>query len=301
MKRLIACPELCIYVVAAALECRSARRADFPHLAPVSLSFLPLRTEFDAPAKPLVSILEYVTRIAEGAKASTCVFVTALLYMQLLAEASPKFTPTAYNVHRLFITAVTLAVKWHDDIFYSNAYYAALGGISVAELNRLELAFLSGIKFRCSTSDADLMFAEYVAIAEACEACMGPAIVPELERAGLWVPRIHLAELYLSPSPHTIMPTTIASLPWPRLFPDVMSPILANIVDESVAAQAVLPSCCSTSGPVFCTTKPGFDSFAGVFLAPCYDQVVDTEEEPYECHAVHMLDIEYGSIVGASV
>jgi hypothetical protein len=130
---------------------------------------------------------------------------------------------------------------------------------------------------------------------------MGPAIVPELERAGLWVPRVHLADLFLSPSPYTVMPTTIASLPWPPLFPDVMSPIRANIVDNPVATQAVLPSCCSASGPVICTAKPGFDSFAGVFLAPCYDQVVDAEEEPYECHAVHMLDIEYGSVVGASV
>jgi Cyclin len=302
MTRLIACPDLCIYVVAAALECRSARRADFPHLLPI--------TEFDAPAKPMVSVLEYVTRIAEGAQASTCVFVTALLYMQLLAEASSKFAPSAYNVHRLFITAVTLAVKWHDDIFYSNAYYAALGGIPVAELNRLELAFLAAIKYRCSTTDADLMFAEYVAISEACEACMGPAIVPELERAGVWVPSIaHVAQLYMcnnAPPCTKTLAQCITPLLCPPACPPITSttPILANTITVRAApvAQIIVSPCSTQPALAVSATNPAFDSFSGVFLAPCGDHNgPDTEEEPYECHAVRMLDIEYGSIVGASV
>lgn len=35
-----------------------------------------------------------------------------------------------------------LAAKYHDDLFYNNAYFSKLGGLSVAELNNLELDML---------------------------------------------------------------------------------------------------------------------------------------------------------------
>ena len=41
------------------------------------------------------------------------------------------------------IAAVVLAIKYNDDLYYDNAYYARVGGITFKELNDLEREMLS--------------------------------------------------------------------------------------------------------------------------------------------------------------
>eukprot|EP00662_Eupelagonemidae_sp_cell21_P041784 gene41784-29999_t len=50
--------------------------------------------------------------------------------------------PTPLNVHRLLVAALCVAAKWRDDHYYANEFYAAVGGVSVTELNRLEAELL---------------------------------------------------------------------------------------------------------------------------------------------------------------
>lgn len=40
-----------------------------------------------------------------------------------------------------------IAAKFFDDVYNSNQYYSAIGGVSCKELNRLELEFLYLINF----------------------------------------------------------------------------------------------------------------------------------------------------------
>eukprot|EP01033_Poteriospumella_lacustris_P002920 gene2920-2132_t len=40
-----------------------------------------------------------------------------------------------------------VAAKYHDDLFYNNAYFAKLGGIPLPELNMLEVEFLKLLDF----------------------------------------------------------------------------------------------------------------------------------------------------------
>ena len=51
-------------------------------------------------------------------------------------------------MHRLLITAVLVAAKFLDDSYFNNAYYAKVGGISLEEMNALELDFLLRCDFR---------------------------------------------------------------------------------------------------------------------------------------------------------
>lgn len=41
-----------------------------------------------------------------------------------------------------------ISAKYMDDFYYSNAVYAKLGGIPLAELNRMEIELLSVFDFR---------------------------------------------------------------------------------------------------------------------------------------------------------
>ena len=45
------------------------------------------------------------------------------------------------------LTAILSAIKYNEDDFYSNTYYAKVGGISLQEINNLESEFLSLINF----------------------------------------------------------------------------------------------------------------------------------------------------------
>lgn len=41
-----------------------------------------------------------------------------------------------------------IAIKWHDDEYYKNEYYAKIGGINAKEMNALESEFLKLMDFR---------------------------------------------------------------------------------------------------------------------------------------------------------
>ena len=45
------------------------------------------------------------------------------------------------------LIAILLAIKYNEDDFYSNTYYAKVGGINLQEINNLESEFLSLINF----------------------------------------------------------------------------------------------------------------------------------------------------------
>lgn len=79
-------------------------------------------------------------------------FVLALVYVDRIMQANWRFLLTSLNVHRLLLTAVMTAVKYHDDCSYNNAYYAKVGGIPLGELNALEveLLFLLGFDLHVS-------------------------------------------------------------------------------------------------------------------------------------------------------
>ena len=55
---------------------------------------------------------------------------------------SQVFVMDSFNIHRLIITAVTVSTKFSSDFFYSNSRYSKVGGISLKEMNYLEIQFL---------------------------------------------------------------------------------------------------------------------------------------------------------------
>ncbi|CAK7567528.1 MAG: cyclin-like protein interacting with PHO85 [Sporothrix epigloea] len=70
--------------------------------------------------------------------------------------AATYFVVDSYNIHRLIIAGVTCASKFFSDVFYTNARYAKVGGLPLAELNHLELQFLILNDFRLAISIEDL-------------------------------------------------------------------------------------------------------------------------------------------------
>jgi len=74
--------------------------------------------------------------------------LATVFYIDLLSRSYPAFTLSSLTVHRFLITAVTVASKGLCDAFCTNTHYAKVGGISVAELNMLELEFLKKVDWK---------------------------------------------------------------------------------------------------------------------------------------------------------
>ncbi|KAL8129805.1 hypothetical protein V2J09_018960 [Rumex salicifolius] len=107
---------------------------------------------FDGLSRPSISIQNYLERIFQYANCSPCCFVVAYVYLDRFAQRQPLLPINSFNVHRLLITTVMLAAKFMDDLYYNNAYYAKIGGISTREINFLEVDFLFGVGFHLNVT-----------------------------------------------------------------------------------------------------------------------------------------------------
>ncbi|KAJ8900230.1 hypothetical protein K2173_024870 [Erythroxylum novogranatense] len=107
---------------------------------------------FHGLTRPTISIQSYLERIFKYANCSPSCFVVAYVYLDRFAQRQPSLPINSFNVHRLLVTSVMVAAKFMDDMYYNNAYYAKVGGISTTEMNYLELDFLFGIGFHLNVT-----------------------------------------------------------------------------------------------------------------------------------------------------
>lgn len=101
---------------------------------------------------PNISIPNYLERIYKYTNCSPSCFVLGYVYIDRLAHKHPDSLLVSLNVHRLLVTCVMVASKVLDDVHYNNAFYARVGGVSNAELNRLELELLFLLDFGVAVS-----------------------------------------------------------------------------------------------------------------------------------------------------
>ncbi|KAF9186662.1 hypothetical protein BGZ51_009341 [Haplosporangium sp. Z 767] len=73
-----------------------------------------------------------------------------------MAVTANGFRINSFNIHRLLITCLMVAAKFTSDLFYSNARYAKVGGLSLLELNQLELEFLFTTRFELNVKVEEL-------------------------------------------------------------------------------------------------------------------------------------------------
>mmetsp|Transcript_75536 Transcript_75536/g.218184 ORF Transcript_75536/g.218184 Transcript_75536/m.218184 type:complete len:272 (+) Transcript_75536:48-863(+) len=129
------------------------------HLA--SLGCKPHRaTVFHSARPPPISIKDYMTRLTTYYHCSDGCLTLALVYIDRLLKIHPGFVVSALNIHRLLAVSIMVAAKFHDDVFYSNAYYAKVAGLQTKELNKLEEKFLDMLKWRMYVLPAE--YGEYL-------------------------------------------------------------------------------------------------------------------------------------------
>ncbi|KAK7374429.1 hypothetical protein VNO80_07859 [Phaseolus coccineus] len=107
---------------------------------------------FHGLTRPTISIQSYLERIFKYANCSPSCFIVAYVYLDRFTQRQPSLPINSFNVHRLLITSVMVAAKFMDDLYFNNAYYAKVGGITTIEMNFLEVDFLFGLGFHLNVT-----------------------------------------------------------------------------------------------------------------------------------------------------
>jgi len=106
-------------------------------------------TAFSCPHNkvPSISLLLFIQRVMRYLPATKELYVIAMIYLDRVLAYNSDICFTLFNAHRLFVSAVLIASKFLDDLFYTNVFVSKVAGVSPEELNRLEIEFLAAIRF----------------------------------------------------------------------------------------------------------------------------------------------------------
>jgi len=101
---------------------------------------------------PSISIENFLKRIIKYTNLENSTLILSLIYIDRYCEITKKKL-NKQNIHRLLFLGVVLAIKFNEDDYYGNAFYAKVGGIVLEELNFLELGFIKGIEYTLFVSE----------------------------------------------------------------------------------------------------------------------------------------------------
>ncbi|GLT76397.1 hypothetical protein SLA2020_480600 [Shorea laevis] len=149
---------------------------------------------------PSITLPKYLERIYKYTNCSPSCFVVGYVYIDRLAHRHPDSLVISLNVHRLLVTSVLVASKMLDDVHYNNAFYARVGGVSNAELNRLELELLFLLDFGVTVSSR--VFESYCLHLEK-EMLLNDTTGRKIERAIVPIAVDELTEISVEDSKHS--------------------------------------------------------------------------------------------------
>lgn len=101
---------------------------------------------------------DYLQRCEQYFKCSHSCLVVGIIYMDRVTVALGIVVHDR-NVHRMFVCALTLAVKNYEDDVFTNRYYSKVGGFPLSELNVYEREMLTILDYNLHVPPT--MFDEY--------------------------------------------------------------------------------------------------------------------------------------------
>lgn len=134
-----------------ALADTEARRSSGGHHHP---------TVFHGLFPPVISVAAYLERMRSFANCSQACFALTYIYIDRLLRKNPQIVISDLSCHRIALSAFVGAVKFLEDSYFPNRYYAKLGGVSLSELNHLELEFLSAMNWELYATPEEIAAVE---------------------------------------------------------------------------------------------------------------------------------------------
>lgn len=159
----------------------------------------PKTSVYDAVQPPDISLPEYLARWVMYVQTDPATAVCAALYIDRAMARSDRLRVDSHTVHRVIFGAMVVATKLREDCPFSNQHYADVGGVCLAEANRIELAFLTDLGWDLYVSEESYL--------SALEVLMGHQSPAPRPRRSWWCGR----ERGVPASPRRATPTSPAT------------------------------------------------------------------------------------------
>jgi hypothetical protein len=117
-----------------------------------------LRTPFHGTRLSSISFAEYLFKIVRHVYCSERCYLHTLVYMDRYFEKNPSCKLSIFTIHYLFAAALLIAIKFLEDTYYKNAYYAHIFDIPLTKLNKLERKFFREINFSLSVDEETMRY-----------------------------------------------------------------------------------------------------------------------------------------------
>jgi hypothetical protein len=95
---------------------------------------------------PQISINDYLERLYKHTKINCSTIILILIYIDRICNIQ-KFKLTYFNIHKLILASMIIAIKFNEDEQYTTKFYSKLGGVPIAEIAFLEKNFFFLLNF----------------------------------------------------------------------------------------------------------------------------------------------------------
>ena len=95
---------------------------------------------------PPISLEDYINRIFKNTKMNISSLILSIIYIDRFCEIN-GYILSLKNIHRIFLTACLLSIKFNEDISVNTKYYSNVAGITVQDLNNLEFYLIVNLEF----------------------------------------------------------------------------------------------------------------------------------------------------------
>ena len=99
-----------------------------------------------------ITINDYLQRLVKYTQVESSTLIAMLIYIDRLCELN-NFIINSYNVYKILFSSLIIAIKYNEDEYYDNKFYAKVGGLTLKEMNNLEINYLSLIDFKLYISE----------------------------------------------------------------------------------------------------------------------------------------------------
>ena len=101
---------------------------------------------------PKLTLQYFFGRIKRYSQIEKSTLIIILIYVDRICITSGIIL-NPHNIHRLILGCLILAIKYNEDIYFNNEYYAKIGGIPLEEFNNLEYTSFEFIEQNLFISD----------------------------------------------------------------------------------------------------------------------------------------------------
>lgn len=112
-------------------------------------------TSFQGVRKPDISLEAYLRRLQKHFRCDDSCILAAMIYIDRIILSNTEHIVNQLSIHRFLAASLLVSVKFHDDTYYSNAYYAYGVVVGLREINALEADFLNEIRWKLDISSEE--------------------------------------------------------------------------------------------------------------------------------------------------